>query len=154
MDNSRCPLERPPCSGTLDSGWEPQLEPIKIAGMTIIELRITPPFERATELGVLARLTIPHGWNFALPTIAARRRHAMDWMEQDPAAEWESVKESTVDPGRAQSLLAKAAGGGSGVFLECTSGEFRRQGSRDRLPWVSERRLCSDRLTPPTAPRS
>lgn len=82
---------------------------VRIATMasTIIELRVTPPWERPDEHGVLARLTIPHASGSKEPSVSARRYQAMDWMEQDPAKEWEGTTTCSVETARAQELLTK-----------------------------------------------
>ena len=73
---------------------------------TILELRVTPPWERDIQ-GVLARLTIPHAFDSKKPSICTRRYQSMDWMEHAPATEWESAKTFPVEPERARELLTK-----------------------------------------------
>jgi hypothetical protein len=77
---------------------------------TIVELRVTPPFERPHVQGVLVRLSIPDEFTGAIPEIRARRYQAMDWMEHEPEAEFVNTQPRSLSVEHAKAILARVHG--------------------------------------------
>lgn len=72
---------------------------------TVIELRVSPPFERPHIQGVLARLLVPHDPTSQEAKIYARPYQAMDWMEFEPGTELKDIKPRSVSSAHAHALI-------------------------------------------------
>jgi hypothetical protein len=72
---------------------------------TIVELTVTPPFERPHVHGVIALLHIANGPTSQKAEIRVRRYQAMDWMELEPGSELKNEMPHPVSANRAQAVL-------------------------------------------------
>lgn len=71
----------------------------------IIELKVSPPFERPHLQGVLAKLSIVSDSSSIKAEIQARPYQAMGWMEFEPGAEFKGIKPHLVSSDCAQAVL-------------------------------------------------
>jgi hypothetical protein len=75
----------------------------------IIQLRVSPPFERPHVEGLLAQVSFQRMPSTVEAQIRARPYHSMDWLEVEPGNELKLVQPVPVDPSRAQGLLSRVA---------------------------------------------
>lgn len=74
----------------------------------IIELSVTPPFERFNQRGVLAHLEISEGSSQGQARLWARSWHGMSWMEEEPPISARVGDPVQIDWVLAKSLLDRA----------------------------------------------